>query len=279
MKTLDERLQGHRRRRARRFLTLAFSIASVVLTAACGARRISLPTDAGAPLPNFTTIYEQLTASCRGARTLTAELGLRGRAAGQRLRGRLIAGFERPASMRLDAVAPFGQPVFILANRDDKAVLLLPREGRVVTNESAAAILGALTGVSFGPADLQAILTGCVVPSPKPVAGRMHANGWGSIDLGGGATMYLERRGEWQLRAARRDGWDVEYLRWQGTFPQSIRLMSSNKQIDVDLTADLAQIEVNVDIESSAFTVAVPPDARPLSISELRASGPLGEKE
>src|SRR5687767_5278517 len=86
-------------------LRLAFCIACILTAvcgaAACGARRISLPTDPGAPLPNFTEIHAKLSTACQSARTLTAVLGLSGRAGTQRLRGRLIAGFERPASMRL----------------------------------------------------------------------------------------------------------------------------------------------------------------------------------
>jgi hypothetical protein len=206
-------------------------------------------------------------------------MGLRGRAGGRRLSGRLIAGFERPSSMRLEAVAPFGPPAFILATRGNEAVLWLPRDERVVKDQSAEAILGALTGVTLAPADLQAILTGCVVPESKAVGGRLHSNGWASIDLEGGATMYLRRMGTWQVRAARRNGWEVEYPTWEGAFPHAIRLLSLGQSANVDMTATLAQIEVNVDVDPAAFAVDVPPSANPLSIDELRDAGPLGERE
>jgi hypothetical protein len=183
--------------------------------------------------------------------------------------------------MRLEAVAPFGPPGFILATRGDEAVLWLPRDERVVKGQSAEAILGALTGVTLAPADLQAILTGCVVPGSKAVGGRLHGNGWASIDLEGGATMYLSRMGTWQVRAARRGGWEVEYPAWQGMFPQIVRLQSLSQPTvaNVDMTATLSQIEVNVDVDPAAFTVDVPASASPLSIDELRDAGPLGERE
>jgi outer membrane biogenesis lipoprotein LolB len=260
------------------FLKFAFCITCVALTVACGPRRVQFPSDPGSPLPNYAEIHADVTAACRGARTLEAELGLRGQAGGRRLSGRLRTGFERPASMRLEAVAPFGPPAFILAARGDQAVLLLPRDERVVKGQSAEAILGALTGVTLAPADLQAILTGCVLPASKPVGGRLHANGWASIDLDGGATMYLHRMGTWQVRAARRDGWEVDYPQWQGQFPQVIRLRSAREPANVDLTATLAQIEVNVDVNPAAFTIDVPAGARPLSLEELREAGPLGER-
>lgn len=257
----------------------AFCMAFVALSAACGARRIQLPSDPGSPFPDYSQVHAEATTACRGARTMTAELGLRGRAGGRRLSGRLVAGFERPASMRLEAVAPFGPPGFILATRGTDAVLLLPRDERVVRGESAEEILGALTGVTLAPSDLQAILTGCIAPATKAVGGRMHANGWASIDLEGGATMYLQRMGAWRIRAARRDGWDVDYPVWQGAFPQTIRLQSQSAPASVDMTATMSQIEVNVDVDPAAFTVDVPPNASPLSLEELRAAGPLGEPQ
>ena len=212
-------------------------------------------------------------------RTLTAELALSGRAGRQKLRGRVVAGFARPASMRLEGVAPFGPPAFILASRPEMTVLLLPRESRVLRGARAEDILGALTGVTFAPADLLAILTGCVVPAPQSTAGRLHGNGWASIDLMGGATLYLQRRGNaWQLRAAKRTGWQIEYPAWSGPFPLSVRLQADDVALMVDLTAAISQVETNVDLDEKAFTVTVPSDAEAIPLEELRQNGPLGER-
>ena len=220
----------------------------------------------------------QLAAACAGVRTLTAEIGMSGRAGRQRLRGRVVAGFARPASMRLEAVAPFGAPAFILVARGENATLLLPRdEPHVLRGAKPEDILGALTGVALGPADLQAILTGCVVPAPQASDARRHANGWASIDLTGGATLYVEPApGGWRLRAARRAGWQIEYPAWSGGFPQAVRLLSTRPDVNVDLTAALSQIETNKDLEDAAFNVNVPPGAEPVTLEELRDSGPLG---
>jgi hypothetical protein len=185
------------------------------------------------------------------------------------------AGFEQPASMRLEGVAPFGPPAFILAARGDMATLLLPREDRVLRGARPEDVLDALTGVMLAPADLQAILTGCVVLMPRATDGRVHGNGWASIDLGQ-ATLYLQReRGGWRVRAARRGDWLIEYSAEQGAFPTSIRLRSMSRPDDVDLTARVSQLETNVDLDAAAFTVNVPANTRPLTLAELRASGPL----
>ena len=264
--------------RRRRAPALGLWVLSLAL-AACGPRRINLPADPGTPLADFAQIHEQVSSACAGVRTLTAELGLSGRAGDQSLRGRVIAGFARPDSMRLEGVAPFGAPAFVLAARGDTATLVLPRDERVVQGAAPEAILGALTGVTLAPADVQALLTGCVMPAPRATAGRLHANGWASVDLEGGATLYLQRQGgTWRVRAARRDGWQVEYPAWPGAFPQSMRLRSGSPALDVDLTATISQLEANVDLEASAFTVDVPPGAEPLTIEELRAAGPLREQ-
>jgi len=246
------------------------------LVSGCASRLMSLPTDPGNPLPDFAEVHRQATSACAGVRTLTAELSLSGRAGGRALRGRAIAGFERPGSLRLEGVAPFGPPAFILAGSGDTATLLLPRDNLVLRDARAEEILGALTGVALAPADLQAILTGCVASTPGVVGGRLHQNGWASIDLPGGATMYLERAGAgWQSRAARRPGWQIEYPAWQGAFPQGVRLRSVDPNVDVDLIAAVSQVEANVTIDPAAFMVTVPADALPLTIAELRNAGPL----
>ena len=269
----SERTRPPLRLRPFGILHLAFCIS----LSGCAAKRLALPTDPGTPLPDFAAVHAELSRACSGIRTLTAELSLSGRAGDQKLRGRVHAGFERPASMRLEGVAPFGPPAFILVARGDTATLLLPRDQRVVRDAKPEEILGALTGVALAPADLQAILTGCVMPAPRATAGRLHGNGWASIDLDGGATVFVQRQGQnWRLRAARRGPWQVEYTIATGSLPASVAL-HADMPVRVDLTAAIGQTETNVDLESAAFTLAVPPDARPLSVETLRANGPLSE--
>lgn len=248
---------------------------AAALAAACGPKRLTLPTDTGMPLPDVAAVHASVSRGCRGARTLTAELALSGHAGRMRLRGRVVAGFQRPASMRLEGVAPFGPPAFILAARDGEATLLLPRDERVVTGARPEDVLGALTGVALAPADLHAVLTGCVVPDPAPQRGRLHANGWASIDLDGNAVLYLRRvNGNWQPQAATRQGWNVQYSMWQGDFPREVVLRSLSG-VDVELAAAVSQLESNVPLDASAFSVTIPPGTARLTLDELREAGPL----
>jgi hypothetical protein len=133
-------------------------------------------------------------------------------------------------------------------------------------------------------ADLLAVFTGCVVPGPRAIAGRLHAGGLASIDLESAdqgtqrrtATVYLRRNGsQWQLRAAKRDRWQIEYIPGSGSFPQSVRLISTNPDVAVGITATLSQIETNSDLDPAAFRVEEPKGVTPLTIDELRQAGPL----
>ena len=242
----------------------------LALIAGCGTRRIVTPTDPGAPFPDFAQVHDRQSAQCRGVRSLTAVLGLAGRAAGESLRGTVHAGFERPASMRLEhRIGPFGTLGFVLVAQDGQGTLWLPRDQRVVRNASATDI---------GAADLQAILTGCVLPSPIPVSGRRHGNGWVSVVLDGGATLYLEPQGNtWRLRAAERENVRVEYAEWpdSSAFPARIELRSE-APVQVELRLSVSQVETNVDLEAAAFTIEGIPAGTPvITVEELRANGPL----
>jgi hypothetical protein len=215
------------------------------------------------------------------------EIGLSGRAGGEPLRGRVHAGFERPSSMRLEGVAPIGGPVFMLAASGGSATLLLTREDRIVRNAPPEAILGALTGVALAPAELLAVFTGCVLPGARATAGRLHSGGLASIDIESGdqgaqrrtATVYLSRNGsQWQLRAAKRDRWQIEYVPGTGPFPQSVKLISTNPDLVVGITASLSQIVTNENLDPKTFILDQPKNVMPMTVDELRQAGPLRDK-
>ena len=79
----------------------------------------------------------------------------------------------------------------------------------------------------------------------------------------------------WLPAAARRDGWLIEYPDIQGTFPGTVRLRSEGGTLQVDLTARLSQLEANSDLSPDVFDVDVPGDTAPMTLEELRESGPL----
>lgn len=261
---------------------LAALLTAVALTG-CAPKRLTLPTGSGTPVADFLTPFEQASAGCRGVRTLTAEIRLSGRAGRARMRGTLLAGFDRPDRLRLEAVAPFGPPVFILVARDGKATLWLERAGRFVSGVSAADILEALTGVRLDPAVLRAMIAGCVVPDPQPSNGRSFANGWLGVDLAPDASAYLKRDGgQWRIVAGQVSGFEVGYRQLESGRPQAVTLQSTSEVDDrpaVNMALTLAQVNVNTDLKPNVFEVNVPPGASSMTVEELRVEGPLGQKQ
>ncbi len=212
---------------------------------------------------------------------MTAEIGLSGRAGDESIGGRVVAGFERPASMRLQGVGPLlVGSVFTLVAREGSATLVLHRESAILRNEPPEAILEAMTGVALAPADLQAVFTGCVLPAPRAISGTLHANGLASIDVETTelprrtARLFLRRSGaQWQLRAAQRERWQIQYQPGTGSFPQSVQLIAP--EVRVNIKAALSQIETNESLDPAAFTADVKKDLTPITLKELRDAGPL----
>ena len=168
--------------------------------------------------------------------------------------------------MRLEAVAPFGQPVFIFVATNDDATLLLPRDDRVLEHGRPDAVLEAVAGVPLDAADLRTTLTGCAPPRPR--AGRAATLGtdWrvrdgrrtGNRQPGSeGDELYLRRGRRVAAVAARRGdssparrgpAWRAEYRDHQNGLPRPIRVASvdADRRADAgfDLTLALSQVEI-----------------------------------
>jgi hypothetical protein len=255
-----------------------------ITAASCGAPLMKLPQGPGAPAADAADALAQAAAECRAVRTLTAEIAASGKAAGSRFRGRLLTGVAAPASARLEAVAPFGPPLFIFVATGDDATLLLPRDDRILEHGRPADVLGAIAGVPLNAADLFVTLTGCA-PAAVPPQGNKRGPDWRVLGgAGDGAELYLHRDGAaqpWRLvavirRPANGAAWRAEYREHQSGLPRSIRLTSLTApgSTGFDLTLRLAQVETNVPLEASVFRVDVPRSASPITLDELRHARP-----
>jgi len=216
---------------------------------------------------------------------------LSGKAGSQPLRGRALAGFA-PGAVRLEALAPFGSPAFILVADGSRGTLLLPRDRRMLQNAAPEDILNALIGVPLGPDDLRAVLSGCMKANAMPASGREFGPDWLSVDLDSGGTVYLQRvKGQpaaWRVVAGRYAGLEIEYPQFAGEQPASIVIRSgpaaapaagsaAPAAADVALTIGLSQVEVNGDLpRDQLVALKIPPGMEPITLTELRAAGPLG---
>jgi len=253
---------------------LAFaSVLFILSLTACGPQRVALPTGAGTPAPDYAEVYAGARATCDSVRSLQAELALSGRAARQRMRGRVLVGVVSDA-LRLEGVAPFGSPVFILVADGPRGTLLLLRDRRVLRDAPPDDILEALVGVRLGAADLRALLSGCVKAAAEPTGGRAHGSDWLVVDLASGGTVYLQRRNaEWRIVAGRYGGMEVDYPAFLGDRPSQVVLRGA----DLNLALGLTQVEVNGPLpREELISVKVTSDLLPLTLDELRKAGPLG---
>jgi hypothetical protein len=190
------------------------------------------------------------------------------------MRGRVHAGLV-PGALRLEAVAPFGGPVFILVADGSRGTLLLLRDRRILQNAPPEEILNALVGIRLGPDDLRALLSGCVKAVAEPAEARMYGPDWMSIDLTSGGTVYLHREsGAWRIVAGRYGGLEIDYPAFQSNRPTQVVLRGS----DLNLVLALEQAEANGDLpRDELVALKVPPGLSPLTLDELRRAGPLGQ--
>jgi outer membrane lipoprotein-sorting protein len=256
-------------------------LAATIASSACAPALLKLPAPAS-PAADARDALAQAVAACSGVRTLSAELAVSGSVGGQSLRGRLLTGLAAPASARIEAVAPFGQPVFIFVARGDDATLLLPRDDRVLRHGRPESVLEALTGLALDAAALRRALTGCPNDA-DPESGRTAGNDWRVLADGPNAVYVRRdaRSGPWHVAAivhtsASQPDWRAEYQNVQNGLPRSVRLVSSDLR-RFDLRLSVSQLETNTALGDEVFRVEVPSSAVPVSLEELRASGPLRE--
>ena len=190
---------------------------------------------------------------------------------------RLIAGLAAPDGIRLEAMAPFGPPVFILASAGEDTTLLLPRDDRVLRGEPPAAILEAFAGIRVTPAALRRLLAGCPVEDVDARDVRAIGEDWVLARTGDRSTAYLHRvRGRWRLAAVRgaaRSTWSSARAK-----PHSRRMCGSAAPTRApiatfDLMLRLSQVEVDTDVPDEAFTVSCTGGCR---VHFARRASPIG---
>lgn len=249
--------------------SVAGPILLALLAGGCAGRLPARPGGTPVSDPAAVAAHAAATPHCRPLRTATAEIALSGRVGGDRVRGRLVGGFAAPASLRLEALAPFGAPALLLASDGATTTLLFPRDRRVLREASVADVLDAVTGLALGAGELRDVLFGCLALDGG--VGRRFSGEWQAVDADG-VRVYLQRG---RVAAADYRGWLVDYGAPAGGAGRSVRVRRTLAQGAVDLTAVLSQVQMNVDLPAEAFALAVPADAVPITLDDLRAASPL----
>jgi hypothetical protein len=240
-----------------------------VVAGGCAARMPMRPAGTPVPDPSAVAAHAAATPHCRPLRTATAEIALSGRVGAERVRGRLVGGFAAPTSLRLEALAPFGAPALLLASDGATTTLLFPRDRQVLRDVSVADVLDAITGLALGAAELRDVLFGCLATDGG--AGQRFNDEWQAVDADG-VRVYLQRG---RVAAADYRGWLVDYAAPAGGAGRTVRVRQALARGAIDLTAVLSQVQMNVDLPAEAFALAVPEDAVPMTLDDLRAASPL----
>jgi len=263
-----------------RQLIIPAALLAIVGTAGCARNPPALPTGASTPFSDFAAPFAQATDHCRTVRTFAGVLELSGHVGQSGIpRTRIEAGFADQDQIRLEARAPFGRSVFVLVARQaDEATLVLPRDKRVLSGAPTDAIVEALTGVRLGARDLRALVTGCGPGLGEPNGARMYEGGWLAVDAEGRTFWLRQIAGTWRVVGAVRGGIEVRYDQYQGDRPAVVRLRTTAAASGggSNLTLRVSDVDINVTLGSDVFQVEIPIDAAPLTLEELRRSGPLG---
>jgi hypothetical protein len=180
-----------------------------------------------------------------------------------------------PGSLRFEAVAPFGPPVFVLAGRNNRTTLLFPRDDRVLTDVPLSDVLERLTALALDADAVRLILSGCLAEGATASRGRTWSGGWSAVALGADITAYLRQTaGSTVVVAADYGPWLVDYGGHLNGWPRTVRIRSKDPG-RVDATAELDQVQINTDLDERAFQVDIPASAERITLDDLKAIAPL----
>jgi hypothetical protein len=254
--------------------------ALLLFSLSCARPPFVLPAGAGAPAPEAPAAWAEATSRCGDLRTLSSELRLSGRAGSMgRLRATILTGVTADGRIRLEVTAPFGRPLFVLAGGGSRATLLTRDDRWLLAPPDD--ILEALVGLALGPEALLDVLSGCGL-GQAPVEEAARFGEMLAVWTSDGRVFLRQVGGRWRVAAAERGGLLIDYrldADRPDAWPDQIRVTSlPGERPEIALSISQQQVEVDVTLPTEAFTVPVPAQTVPLTLDELRAAGPLGER-
>jgi hypothetical protein len=253
------------------------SAALLTCASACAPALFVPPVGPGDPAPDAAAAWAEATRACRGVDSYKGSLRVSGRIGGERLPTAIgIATGATATGIRLEGHAA-GRSIFTLAGTSDQATLYLDDGHRTATGRPED-LTDALMGVKLGPGRWLALLTGCVATPPDFVAGARYGANL-AVTTPSGRVFLSLANGAWHTAHGTFDGLVVTYRRFASSLPAEWQLSSeAGRDPSVDLSVSVDDVTAGSPIAPLVFTVTQPPDATPMTLDELRQSGPLRRK-
>lgn len=247
---------------------------------ACAPPLFVPPAGPGEPAPDAAAAWTDATKACRGVTAYQGTLRVSGRISGDRIPTTItVLTGATPTGLRLEAEAA-GRKIFTMAGTADAATLYL-EDGHRFAKGTPEELTGALIGVRLGPARWLALITGCVATPPDFVSGVRYGKDL-AVTTASARLFVSMLDGGWHVHHALFDQLVVTYDHFTSAvsaFPADWRIASeTGRDPSVTLSIGAADVTVGKAFDAKVFTFSPPPGATPMTIDELRESGPLRKK-
>lgn len=265
--------------------TLAVLAGALVLSASCAPALFVPPSGPGIPAPDAAGLWESASRTCRATSSFLGSLRISGSVGGDRLPTTIVIDTGATSSaLDLEAHAA-GRSVFRLVGTTDEATIYLD-DGHRFAKASPEALTEALVGVKLGPARWLALLTGCLVAPADFVSAERYGPELAVTTAGGRVFLDPVDTG-WRAVHGVFDGLIVTYEQFSAAassaaspgLPLTWRLTSApGRDPSVALAVRVASGTAGASVPATAFRLTLPNDAVPMTLDELRESGPLRKK-
>jgi hypothetical protein len=170
--------------------------------------------------------------------------------------------------MRVELLGAFGSTRWVAVADQGEIVVWFPGRREYLRDTRVEKVVGVLLGLSLGPSEVMAALTGTGVPLGSLGGGLKRAtrrNGTIQIEAG---EARIEIEGD-QVVSAQHTHYRVTYpTKWMESgkqVPTRVELHAENLQASLNI----GDLDVNVPLNPKAFVVDLPEDAETLALDEI----------